>query len=131
MKVIVIKKSESIIYNGEIYKYDDTFEVDDAIGKSLIERGYVNEVTYPEPLPEAEAEAEAEIVEGYLDEKDLEGMTYAELKHLAAEMGLDATGKKADLISRISGEAVNVEAEAVLEEETEEADELPNTNMPE
>lgn len=131
MKVIVIKKSESIIYNGEIYKYDDTFEVDDAIGKSLIERGYVNEVTYPEPLPEAEAEAEAEIVEGYLDTKDLEGMTYAELKHLAAEMGLDATGKKADLISRISGEAVNVEAEAVLEEEAEEADELPNTNMPE
>ena len=41
MKVTVIKKQESVIYNGKIYRYNDSFEADEAIGKSLMERGYV------------------------------------------------------------------------------------------
>ena len=115
MKVIVTNKNESVIYNGVIYKHEDAFEADDAIAKSLIERGYVKEVT-------TEAD-EAEVKTGYLDKAQLEEMPYPELKRLAAQLGLDATGKKADLIERICGEEVGVEDEAIAETEADEAEE--------
>ena len=117
MKVIVTKKNESVIYNGNIYSHGQSFDVDEVIGKSLMERGYVA----------ADGAADAE--------KSLEDMSYPELKKLAAEMGLSATGKKEDLIARINGASEEDETEADDEEqeseEDETADDLPNTGMPE
>ena len=125
MKVIVINKNESVICGGKIFRENDTFEVDDVVAKSLIERGYVKEVT------NTDTEDEAELKTGYLDKNELEEMSYSELRRLAAQMGLDATGKKTDLIERISGEEVTVGDETEAEDEAEEADgDLPNTAMP-
>ena len=38
-----------------------------------------------------------------VDEENYEEMAYAQLKKLCAEKGLDATGKKDDLIARLKG----------------------------
>lgn len=135
MKVIVIKENESVIYNGIIYKNGEAFEANDLIAKSLIERGYVKEEN---------SEEEAKMQTGYLDKEQLEAMSYPDLKSLASQMGLDAKGKKEELIARICEAEVNVEEEttegitedentegANSEEETTEGGDLPNTSMPE
>ena len=50
---------------------------------------------------------------GHLDPDQLEGMTYAELKKLAADIGAKPTGsKKADLIAAIMAVEIAVEAVA-------------------
>lgn len=127
MKVIVISKNESVIYDGKIFKLNDTFEADDAIAASLIERGYVAEAIAPVPV-EGEVEDPAPSVTDEADEADsieesdgLEEASYTELKKLAASMGLPSNGKRVELIARIraAGETEDTEAE------------LPNTAMPE
>lgn len=134
MKVIVIAEKESVIYNGIIYKNGEAFEANDLIAKSLIEREYV---------AEENPEEEAKIQTGYLDKEQLEAMPYPELKSLASQLGLDAKGKKEELIERICNTEVNVEEDAIVEnseettedenteEETTEGGDLPNTSMPE
>lgn len=121
MNLTVIK--DSVIYNGKIYENGETIEnANEVIGKSLIERGYVEEIN------------EAEILTGHLDETQLHEMSYQDLKRLAAQMGLDTTGKKDELIARISGVEVNTDADAVTEDEPSEeetSEGLPNTSMPE
>lgn len=113
MNVTVTKKNESVIYNGKIYSHGQSFEVDELIGKSLMERGYVSEAAQEPPA----------------GENPLEGLSYAQLKKLAAERGVAATGKREELIARIA-EAENDAAEE--QDDTEEAtDDLPNTDMPE
>ena len=121
MKVTVTKKNESVIYNGNIYGHGQSFDVDDVIGKSLIERGYA-----------ADAAADA------AGEKDsLEAMSYADIKKLAAEKGVAATGKKEEIIARLRAAEEEDESadesneDETAEEEDESADELPNTAMPE
>ena len=58
---------------------------------------------------------------------DYDGMTVAELKVLLKEQGLPVSGKKADLIERLSGakeetaEPEEVEAPAIEEPQEEEA----------
>lgn len=121
MNVTVTKKNESVIYNGRIYTHGESFTVDEVIGKSLMERGYVT----------AEEEDEAELLDGHLDEKQLQEMSYADLKSLAAQMGLDAKGKKEELIARITAASAEDDAEAELESEGDESTELPQTGMPE
>ena len=112
MNVTVTKENESVIYNGKIYTHGMSFDVEDVIGNSLMNRGYVSVTSQEAPAPE----------------NDLEGLTYAELKKLAAERGVEATGRKVDIIARLRGiEAADEEAEDL----DEEADELPNTGMPE
>ena len=69
------------------------------------------------------------------EDKSLEGLSYPELKKLAAEMGIPANGKKEELIERIRNagdkqDEEETEADAEEEHEAEE-DELPNTGMPE
>lgn len=119
MKVTVIKDNESVIYGGKIYTFGQSFEADDAICKSLIARGYV---------ASNEEMDEADVQTGCLDESQLQEMSYSELKSLAAQLGVDAKGKKEELIERIRSEKVAVEPEAIVEE----ADgDLPNTGMPE
>lgn len=111
MIVTVIKQSESVIYNGKIYSCGQSFDVDDLIGKSLMERGYVS-VNGESPVTEEETKKES----------CLQEVPYTELKKLAASLGLPANGKKEELIERIS---------AVENESESGTDELPNTDMPE
>lgn len=113
MKVTVIKKNESVIYNGVIYSKGQSFEADDLIGKSLIERGYV------------EAVGDTETHTTHLDAEQLKGLSYHELKKLASNMGLDSSGKKVDLIARLCA----VEVYADFDPAGLYSD-LPNTNMP-
>ncbi len=124
MLVTVIK--DSVIYNGVIHANGKSFEADEKIAKSLIERGYVKP---------ADTEGEADLQTGYLDESQLEEMSYPDLKSLAAQMGLDSKGTKKELIKRICATKVEAEGEAVIEEdaapEEESAGDLPNTSMPE
>lgn len=133
MYVNVIKENESVIYHGKIYGHGASFEVDEAIGKSLVERGYVVCIG-----------DEAKMQTGYLDADQLGEMSYPDLKRLAAQMGLDATGKKDELIARICGVEIFYEEETNAEDndvdtEAEDSDadadvedsELPQTSMPE
>ena len=128
MKARVIKTDESVIYQGKIHSFGDEFEVNDEIGKSLIERGYIAGVDYTPALPyedEAVAEPEAEEIADGIEIKDISGMSYPELKAYASELGLSASGRKDELIERIN------EYFGKLEEADTEGDELPNTDMPE
>lgn len=63
------------------------------------------------PQTNSDSEDEAALTEGTLDAEELEGMTVPALRALAKQMGLDDTGKKADLIERISAVKVSVNAE--------------------
>jgi hypothetical protein len=116
------------------------FECDDAQADRLVGLGvaeYVglqwrevsDEVAEEEPAPLAETQPEqAEEVEpaqetekrtGHLVAEDLEKMSYLELKHLAAEMGIfPDSKKKADYIEAL------VAAEVEIDED-EDDDELP------
>ena len=120
MIVTVIKKNESVIYGGKIYTSGQSFEVDESIGKSLIERGFVA-LASPPSSPKTE--------ENDGDSSDLHEKSYAELKKLAGQMGISANGKKDELIARIESAREEVEAEAGEEEDF--SDDLPNTDMPE
>lgn len=66
----------------------------------LLEAGYVE--------PEEAEETEGQTV-GYLDREQLEEMTVSKLRELAKEMGLNDSGKKAELIERIAAQEVSVE----------------------
>lgn len=116
MNVIVTKENESVIYNGKIYSHGQSFDVDDVIGQSLVDRGYVS-------VTAQEATAGG---------NPLEELSYAELKKLAAERGVAATGKKDELMARLMGNNKPDESDCEAEDDVEEsADELPNTDMPE
>lgn len=127
MKVLVVK--DSVIYQGQIYKTNTSFDLDDVLAKELIKNGivvaYGNEKEEKVAVEDSQEEQKA-TVEGEISKEMLEEMKYQELKKLASDMGLDASGKKEELIERISKETVEVEVEAEEEEE-----ELPNTSMPE
>lgn len=114
----VIKKGESVVYDGKIYSFGDDFEVDNAIGKSLIERGYVTEIGgSANPSEEEIIDVDYEEVAESNEVKDVSEMSYPELKAYASELGISASGKKTELIERIN--------EALA------TDELPDTSMPE
>lgn len=127
------KAGRSPIYPGE------TVEVEDAVGREFVELKAAVEVTPAEaertgkaPLaanhngntPKSKKGQEGpktgENVKGHLDGTDLEGMSFADLKALAKDMGID-TGKirsKSGMIEAITA----VEVEAPLTED----DDLPD-----
>ena len=70
-----------------------TYRVTKVIGKNY-ESERVGVAPLPFSLPETVVTEE---------DVDYESMQYAQLKKLCAERGLDATGKKADLIARLEG----------------------------
>ena len=133
MKGIV---KESVIYKGVIYQIGDHIEVDDVIGASLLARGCIKE--YSEATVKAK-----------WNKEDLETWKMGELKRLAAELGIEATGKKAELIEKICAVEVEIPEEAIVnvdengvpvdevvtdenqEAPEEESEEGPNTGMPE
>ena len=130
MRAKVINNQESVIYKNNIHRFGDEFEVDEVIGKSLIERGYIAAMT-----DNAELFSEDEVVDVPADEVDeaeldieirdenVESMSYPELKAYASALGISASGKKNELIARIKEHLEGLE-EA-------EVDEFPNTDMPE
>ena len=145
MFVKVIHEKESVIYKEGIYKKDDVFEVDEVIAESLIERGYVvpTEVSEAEVIDVEyeEVEEEVETVKGKWDKEDLKTWKVAELKELAEELGIEATGKKEELIEKICEVEVEIPSDEIItEEEFEEIQEAseeetdgegPDTGMPE
>lgn len=72
------------------------------------------------PVEEAPAKTEKAPVEGTFTAEQLEGMTYNNLKKLAKELGLSASGNREEITNRILGEKVEVPAEAITEEAPEE-----------
>ena len=127
------RNGQSPIYPGQ------TVEVDDEVGRAFVGLKAAVEVSSLVPqrtgkgLPAASPDGNTpkgegtqnglktgENVTGYLDGSDLEGMSFADLKALAKDMGID-TGKirsKTGMIEAIS----SVEVEAPLTEE----DDLPD-----
>lgn len=126
MLIKVIK--DSVIHRGVIYKKGEGFECDEAVANSLIDRGF--------------AEKLGEVRKGFLDPEQFNDYSLADLKKLAADMGLPTTGKKSELIERICAEEVEFEPEPISpeeepvdggqpEEEPEDGEDGPMTSMPE
>lgn len=130
MKVKVIK--DSVIYKGKIYKLDDEFELKDVLAQSLMESGYVTAFNEGEFTDiEDDSQEEQETIEGNLSIEQLQEMKYSDLKKLASDLKVGATGTKEELIEKIA--SVNVEVEAPYDDEIIEEDEdgeLPQTGMP-
>ena len=96
-------------------------DVDPDEAARLVELGVAEYVTgepvKAEKAPEAPAE---ETVTGHLDGTDLESMSFAELKALAQDMGIE-TGK-------IKSKAAMIEAITAVEVEAPAEDDLPDLN---
>lgn len=102
------------------------FECDDAQAARLVSLGVAEYTKAPEKFgtPETIQDPPADDgkITGHLSAEDLETMSYDELKKLAADMGVEAKGKKkADYIEAIAA----VEVEAGNEDD---GDELPDLN---
>lgn len=104
-------------------KKSEPFQVDEAKGKRLIDSGIAKEVA---PAPEA---PETPAPDTHLDEGQLSEMSINELRALAKDMGLSASGSKSDIVARIVAEPVDIDDEGAVDEEDIEdetgADEEP------
>ena len=78
---------------GDTFDDNGIYKVTKVVGENY-ESEWVGE-TSPKPL--FATQPKEEVKEDYLS------MPYAQLKKLCAERGLDATGKKEDLIARLEG----------------------------
>lgn len=87
---------------GEVKEIEDEYILND-----LLKAGYVE----PAEVMEESEEGETELLTGYLDKAQLEEMHAADLKKLAKQLGLSDSGKKAELIERITAKEVSVEKE--------------------
>lgn len=104
------------------------FECDDTQAARLVRLGVAAYMTEPQKVtaPDATQEPDPapENITGHLSASALEGMSYDELKKLAADMGVKVEGKKkADYITAIAA----AEVKAATEDDTEDGDdELPD-----
>ena len=122
MKVTVVK--DSVIYNQTIYKKDESFECDDAIAISLLEREYVS-IEGGEEVAQALTDAGIETLTVPFERAELELLDRAELVQLAKDLGVKANGKSEEIIERI------LEVHVDEEEDSESTDDMPATGMPE
>lgn len=126
MKVVVISKDESIIYQNKIYVFNDVVDMDDVVAESLMKRGYVVIET-----EDGSIYPENEVVE---IDSSLDDLTYQQLKKMASELKIDPSGKKSELVARLRNyvkeKEPSIESDDGVQEE-EPVDELPNTSMPE
>lgn len=84
-------------------KVGDTFEDGGVLHEVLavVPMGYVSQVIDGEiGIKPKKEEVKEEVKE---EKEDYLSMPYAQLKKLCADRGLDATGKKSDLIARLEG----------------------------
>lgn len=119
------RNGEPSIFVQEKRRGDLPFEVDPDVGERLVRDGIAEEVALPdaagplwgdaepeagENLPDGETPSEGQ-EEAHLDPGQLEGMTVAQLKILATDMGLDISGckKKSEIIDLINAEGVEAE----------------------
>lgn len=135
-----VRAIEAVIYKRKIMAIGDTFDADDTIAESLIERKVVEPaepVPFEEPTDEEPVEEEAvgeeptdeepvETVKAKWDKDDLMEWDYAEIKKLASDLGIKAVGKKEELIEKICEVEVEIPLDEIMTE-----DELPATGMPE
>lgn len=128
MKVTVIR--DSVIHAQQIYKVGDSFELDDDVAISLMDRGYVS-IIGDEGTVEVLEEKGVTTMNVPFERADLELMEYRELVTLANELGLKVGRKKKDeVIERILEFRADEEVEEIAHDEESETDELPNTDMP-
>ena len=85
-------------------KIGDTFEDGGVLHKVIGENdgGLICQVVDGAIVKPTEEVVE-EVKEEATDKPDYESLPYAQLKKLCADRGLDATGKKSDLIARLGG----------------------------
>lgn len=94
---------------GEVGDIEDDFILND-----LLKAGYIEPVETDgdkNQRTNADLEGEKKPMTGTMDKEQLEKMTVPQLKALAKEMGLDDSGRKAELIERISAAEVHVDVE--------------------
>lgn len=99
------------MYAGEVREVEDSYILNDLMKAGYVEPVEPVEAESKNPQMNSDSEDEAVLMEGTLDAEDLEEMTVPALRALAKQMGLDDTGKKAELIERISAAKVSVDAE--------------------
>ena len=126
MKVVVISKDESIIYQNKIYVFNDVVDMDDVVAESLMKRGYVVIET-----EDGSIYPENEVVE--IDSR-LDDLKYQQLKKMASKLKLDPSGNKSELVARLRNYVKEKEPSVEIADDVQEeepVDELPNTSMPE
>ena len=82
-------------------KIGDTFEDGGVLHKviGINDSGVISQVIDGDIVKATKEEVKEEVAE----ETDYAELPYAQLKKLCADRGLDATGKKSDLIARLEG----------------------------
>ena len=99
---------------GQMVDIQDEYVLNDLLKAGYVEaqeegNTHVNAETEENSAEnEAEADENSEKLTGTLDTEELQAMHYNDLKKLAKEMGLDASGTKDELVERIA--RVKVEA---------------------
>lgn len=87
-----LKVGETYLEGNLVYK------VTKVVSEEIYEGTWTGETSSkPSSVKQPKEEVKEEVKEDYLS------MPYAQLKKLCAEKGLDATGKKEDLIARLEG----------------------------
>ena len=126
MKVNVTVIKDSVIYDQKIYKKGESFDLDEKMAISLMEREYVY-ITGDEKVAEVLAENGVDTISIPFERAELELMEHKEIVQLAKDLGLKASGKKAEIIERI----LEFHAEEEFADDEAEDTEMPNTDMPE
>lgn len=117
---------------------DEPFSLTEEQEERLVSKGVAEyvEVAPVQPQEDAnknEKKAEGpgqEMIKGHLEREQLMGMGYNDLKKLAKEMGIPATGSKDELVGKIAEEEIEYHAE-YDEEEDGVGDEEPPVLNPE
>lgn len=108
-------------YTQHVYAVDEEIECTEERGKELLsdKRGlveFVKEINDEEPQKEEPHKAD-ESVTVHLDADQLKTWKKDELVKLAQDMGLDSKGTKEELIEKIVAEEVEIDDEAIIEED--------------
>ena len=119
MKVKALRSFGGAVYmsRGQVMDIQDEYVLHD-----LLKAGYVEaleegntqmnaildeEASTDSTESDAESKGKTETMTGTLDIEELREMHYNDLKKLAKEMGLDASGTKNELVERIAAAKVN------------------------
>ena len=94
---------------GEVSDIEDDFILNDLLNAGYVEPAETDEGENPQT--NTDLKDEKMLMTGTLDKEQLEKMTVPQLKAMAKEMGMDDSGRKAELIERISATEVHVDVE--------------------
>lgn len=109
MKVKALKSFSGAVNmsTGQVMDIRDEFVLNDLLNAGYVEtleeaNTQMTAENDEEPKGEPDEEPEEETLTGTLDTEELKEMHYNDLKKLAKEMGLDASGTKDELVERIA-----------------------------